>query len=345
MKRTTTCTMREVAAHLGVSHATVSRALRHDPRISEAVRLQVVKAANKLGYKRDPRLAELMSHVRASKAHAFQGTLAWLTDHDVRAHAEKAPHELYWHAAVKRADELGYKLERFDRVSPADAPRLERRLRNAGIQGVVLQQFKAPFDARAWKLNWQHFAVVHNGSAQVQPVLDCVDADDIGNCVQVFTRLMDAGHHRIGICTTQAIETATNFSLCTGWQRFRRVHHDMGFPDVPPCLLPDLGPASARVAAQWLETHGVDAVVSQVRGMKEMLEGLGHRIPGTLSLAYQGVNPHGSNSGIWQREDIIASVAIESVIASVEQGRLGLPAVPRTTMILGTWHAGMTARS
>ena len=73
MKRKQTCTMRDVATHLGISHATVSRALRNDPRITEAVRLSVVKAANKLGYKRDPRLAELMSHVRATKARALSG--------------------------------------------------------------------------------------------------------------------------------------------------------------------------------------------------------------------------------------------------------------------------------
>lgn len=336
------CTMRDVAAHLGISHATVSRALRHDPRITEEMRLSVIKAANKLGYKRDPKMAALMSHVRATKQRAFQGTLAWITDHDIANPAERVPHELYWEFAVSRAEELGYKLLRFDNIRPAEAPRLERRLRAQGIQGIIIQQFKAAFHLPDWKFNWQHFAIVHNGSCQTTPVLDGVDADDIGNCVQVFQELTKMGYQRIGICTTLAIELATNYSLCTAWQRFSLLHP--GFPSIPPCLLPDLSSASAQATARWLKKHRVDAVASQVRGMKELLESTGHQVPQDLGLAYQGVNPHGQNSGMWQREDLIASAAIEAVIASVEQGRFGMPAVPRLTMIQGTWHQGSTCQ-
>lgn len=342
MNRKSASTMRAVAARLGVSHATVSRALSGDPRITEVTRLSVVKTANELGYKRDPKLAALMSHVRAGKARAHQGTLAWITDHDIRHPAEQAPHDLYWQHAVKRAAELGYHLERFANTRPVDATKIARQLRARGIQGVVLQQFKAAFDLAEWKLDWQKFAVIHNGSSQIVQVFDSVDADDIGNCVQLFQRLVRAGHRRIGICTTREIETATSYSLCTGWQRHRLLHP--GLPDIPPCLLPDLSQRSAKLVRLWLHEHRVDAVASQVRGMRELLGSLSHRVPEDLSLAYQGVNPHGGNSGIWQREDIIAAVAIESVIASVEQGRLGLPVIPRTTLISGTWHPGGTCR-
>lgn len=342
MKRNPACTMRDVAAYLGISHATVSRALRNDPRITAAVRLSVVKAANKLGYKRDPKMAALMSQVRATKKRAFQGTLAWVTDHDITIPEERAPHDLYWEFAVKRADELGYKLERFANAQPGDSARIGRRLVALGIQGVIIQQFKAPFHLPDWKLDWKRFALLHNGSCQTTPSLDSVDADDIGNCVQLFEKLKLLRHQRIGICTTKEIELATNYGLCIARERFALRHP--GVPDIPPLLLPDLGAASARTVAKWLRTHRVDAVASQVRGMKELLESTGRRVPQDVSLAYQGVNPKGTNSGMWQREDIIATVAIESIIASVEQGRLGLPASPRITMIQGSWHPGTTSR-
>ncbi len=342
MNRKSACTMRDVAAHLGISHATVSRALRSDPRITESVRQKVVKAANKLGYKRDPKLSQLMTHLRASKQRAFQGILAWVTDHDLCEPAEITPHLLYWESAEKRASELGYKLECFPNIRPSDAPRLERRLRAQGIEGIVIQQFKAAFHLPDWKMNWKNLAIIHNGSSQTTLCLDSVDADDIGNCVQVFTKLRELGHQRIGICTTQRIEQATSYSLSTAQQRFSLLNP--GTPDIPACLLPDLSPASAETTSRWLKKHRVQAVISQVRGMKELLESTGHRIPQDLSLAYQGVNPHGQNSGIWQREDIIASVLIESLIASVEQGRHGLPSTPSITMIQGVWHPGTTCR-
>ena len=328
--------MRDIGEHLGISHATVSRALRNDPRITEAVRLKVVKAANKLGYKRDPKLAQLMSHMRASKERA------WVTDHDLSIPAERAPHLLYWESASKRASELGYHLECFPKTSPSDSARIERKLRAQGIQGVIIQQFKEAFHLPSWKFNWQRFAIIHNGSCQTQLCLDSVDADDIGNCVQLFGKLRSLGYNRIGICTTRAIEVATSYSLSTAWHRFRLL--DPCTPELPSLLLPDLSGASAKAADEWVGQHRVDVVVSQVRGMKELLESTGRRVPDDIGLTYQGVNPNGTNSGIWQREDIIARVIIESVIASVEQGRFGLPDAPRISMIQGTWHAGVTCR-
>ena len=341
MKRNPACTMRDLASHLGISHSTVSRALRNDPRITESVRLSVIKAANKLGYKRDPKLSQLMSHVRATKERAFQGTLAWITDHNVSNPAELAPHLLYWESAVQCALKLGYKLECYPNTRPEDAPRLERKLRALGIQGIVIQQFKDVFNLPSWKFDWERFAIVHNGSCQATPSLDSVDADDVGNCVRVFAGLSKLGYKRIGICTTRAIELANNYSMCAARQRFAMAQ--VGQPDIPPCLLPDLGPESAQVAKQWIETHQIDAVASQVRGMKEMLESIGYRVPDDLGLAYQAINPHGPNTGVWQREDILAGVIIEALVASVEQGRFGLPSTPRVTMIPGVWHEGTTA--
>jgi LacI family transcriptional regulator len=47
-----------------VSHATVSLALRNDPRISPATKRKVFAAARRLGYRPDPHLAELMDLLR-----------------------------------------------------------------------------------------------------------------------------------------------------------------------------------------------------------------------------------------------------------------------------------------
>ena len=50
---------REIAAVCGYSTATVSRALSGHPRVKEATRLAVLRTAQKLGYRNDPRLAYL----------------------------------------------------------------------------------------------------------------------------------------------------------------------------------------------------------------------------------------------------------------------------------------------
>lgn len=334
------CTMRDIASDLGISTATVSRGLRNDSRITEAVRLKIVKTAARLGYRRDPKLSQLMSHVRSTKARSFQGALAWITDHDLNVPEERKPHDLYWEHAERRAAELGYLLKCFPCCRPSDCVRIERQLHAQGIQGIVIQQFKAPFHLPDWQMKWRRYAIVRNGSCQIPFSLDSVDADDIANCVSVFENLTRLGYQRIGICTTEAIERTTNFSLSTAQRRFCLLNPDT--VDIPSCLLPDLGSDSAKKVARWLKQHRVDGVISQVRGMKELLESTGRRVPEDIGLAWQGVNPHHQNSGMWQREDIIATVILETLIASVEQSRLGLPSSPRLTLIQGSWQQGAT---
>lgn len=51
--------LRDLGRHLGVSHVTVSLALREHPRISESTRAKVRKAAEEFGYQPDPMLQSL----------------------------------------------------------------------------------------------------------------------------------------------------------------------------------------------------------------------------------------------------------------------------------------------
>lgn len=87
----TRITVRDVAAQVGVSHTTVSLALRGDPRIPPGTRKRVRLAANRLGYRRDAMLSTLMTHLRSMRVHPVHATLgfvaAWPTRDGWRASA------------------------------------------------------------------------------------------------------------------------------------------------------------------------------------------------------------------------------------------------------------------
>jgi DNA-binding LacI/PurR family transcriptional regulator len=101
---------RNIADQLGIHAAMVSRALRGDTRITDAVRQKVRKAARKRGYKREAKLGELMKHLRSSEQRSYQGTLAWITNIDPADADMKAMIDQFLPHAVKRAEQLGYKL-------------------------------------------------------------------------------------------------------------------------------------------------------------------------------------------------------------------------------------------
>src|SRR5437016_2944553 len=109
------CTMSDVARRAGVHPATVSRALRDDPRISVAQRAKVKRAAQKLGYRTNPLVAALMSARGARHGSDYRATLACITKYPPE---RKAPflHD-FGHligGARERAFGLGYKLEEFN---------------------------------------------------------------------------------------------------------------------------------------------------------------------------------------------------------------------------------------
>ncbi|MFA6563775.1 MAG: LacI family DNA-binding transcriptional regulator [Verrucomicrobiia bacterium] len=342
MKKTTSCTLRNVAAHLGISHATVSRALRNDPRITEAVRRRVAKAAQKLGYRRDPKLAELMTHLRGSKRRAFHGTLAWITDLDMASEYHRWLENLNFGPASERAGELGYKLEPFTRVTPADAPRLAHTLEARGIRGIALMFFFRPVNLEEWRWDWSRCALVHAGTVPAEPKFDIVDADYTANCLLLFKTLAQHGYRRIGIATELSIEQCLNHALCAAGDLFARLHPENAMLD--PCLLPEVSATTAPILQKWIKRHRVDCIVSSAHGMRKLLETSGYHLSEDIGLAFPAVNPKDDWSGVDQRDHLIARSVVETLVASVEQGRFGIPECPHRILLPGIWHQGTTCR-
>lgn len=96
--------LRDIAAMLGVSHSTISLALRDHPRISEEVRVKVKEKAAELGYRPDPMLAALANYRRGRGGGSIQAGVAWVNGwanpNDLRAHRE---FDDYWRGAGVRA--------------------------------------------------------------------------------------------------------------------------------------------------------------------------------------------------------------------------------------------------
>jgi DNA-binding LacI/PurR family transcriptional regulator len=71
-------TLADIAAQLGISKMSVSRALRGERQVSEELRARVQQMADSVGYRPDPEIAKLMTHMRRSKQVASPTTLAFV---------------------------------------------------------------------------------------------------------------------------------------------------------------------------------------------------------------------------------------------------------------------------
>src|ERR1700733_13901887 len=106
-------TIRVLAKIAGVSTATVSLALRNDPRIRPHVRKRIQKIAAKHNYRPNPVVASLIAQVRGRRRAPRQGTLGMVFTAEAPSSVEMLAVK-EWTAAVEaRANQLGYGFDRF----------------------------------------------------------------------------------------------------------------------------------------------------------------------------------------------------------------------------------------
>src|SRR4051812_9101251 len=74
--------LEQIAQRAHVSRSTVSRVMRHDPRISPETAARVRAAAKELDYRPNPLLSTLMERVRVGRNVSYQGTIGIVTENE-----------------------------------------------------------------------------------------------------------------------------------------------------------------------------------------------------------------------------------------------------------------------
>ena len=160
MKRVT---IRDIANALGVSHVTVSLALRNRPGMSKVTREKIKKKAKEMGYVPDPFLGRLNAYRRTASERPAHAMLAWINLwKNQKAYYVNPTYSQYREGAESRAKELGYRIEEFCPLSgEITQKRLNGILEARGINGLILPP--VPRDLRPISLNWEKFCVVRIG--------------------------------------------------------------------------------------------------------------------------------------------------------------------------------------
>lgn len=178
--------MAEIARRLGVSKATVSRALAGNERVPEARRTEIATAARGLGWRPDARLGYL-SALRWRGRSSGHVVIAYLCDRYTVAHPDKR-RELQEHAAA-----LGYRLEHW-RLDDRAGRNVAARLRNRGVQGVLIDLHQ---NEVAPALSWDAHSAIVMGEEHAGLKLHRVATDWPAVLEQVRARCVDEGRRAV----------------------------------------------------------------------------------------------------------------------------------------------------
>jgi LacI family transcriptional regulator len=329
-------TLRDIAEEIGVSPMTVSRALRNQSRISEAMRDRIQAKAAELGYQPDPALTALVHYRHSRLETPIQAALAWINVWPDPAQLRRyREFDFYWKGAASAAERLGFHLEEFvfnDDLSPA---RLAQILHARNIRGILMPPGVLP-DRLLKEFPWSQFSVVSISRPATGLPIHAVTSDQTSNAMLALRKMRESGYRRIGYVG----EAWIGRFFCPGFLWVQQ----MEIPDelrLPPFLFKDVERDAALDGLQrWVDDNKPDAILTENPNLPKMLAKLRKSSVRGLGLAAMTVLDCPINAGIYQNPQEIGRVAVLMLQSLINDNDRGIPAVSRQVLIEGTWVDG-----
>ncbi len=332
-------TLKDVAACCGVSVAAVSYALHDNPRISEATRLAIRKAADKLGYRPDPFLSALVSYRSNVKVARVQGEVAVL--YPCR---KTSPHSrlfrFHRESFGRRMADQGYSVSDFylDTIDYA-SKRLRQILLARNIRGLVLGWGFEPQTLADFP--WQEFVVVSTERVIVHSSIDRISMNHSRAIRDVMEKVRNKGHRRVGLIYYDDTPLAVKKNLLGGYL----VEMEMaGELDARLHVFEHRRGESPERFRKWLRESKPDALLSHRRIDHAFFEKAGVKFPRDYGYAVAEIddaNP-GVDSGVYVVDTMGQILANTLVRKMVTYDSVSLETEGHIMLVNGVWHDGVT---
>ncbi len=337
---------RAIAAACGVSHVTVSRALRDSPNVSPDTKARVLAAARRLGYRPNPLVQAFAAQARRGRAVQASCNLAWLVSEPSHRHAPRPWIRPYLEGARARAHELGYTLDSDLDAHDLTDVQLSRVLRARGIRAVLIPHL-AWFD----RLPYQDPALVTVGIGEnpVPSPMHTVLPDYFRNLTRAFDHLLALGYRRIGYCE-HLFQTV--LSQGAEWGAF--LWNQQRLPAtrrLPPLTGLRPGVRAAERAdrerfLRWFEKHRPDVLLTTAYHVADYLAHAGLRAPADVGLAHLSLADETPGwSGIDHNPRGLGAAAVDLASAHLLRNEGGIPVLPKFSRLPGLWVHGRTTRA
>ncbi|QYY35642.1 LacI family DNA-binding transcriptional regulator [Ruficoccus sp. ZRK36] len=318
--------LRQIAAQLGVSASTVSRALHGDPRISEKTAERVQQALGGAGYQLDPVVSAGLSRVR--QKNFYRETLAWCGD--------AAPDQMPWlepffESLKDYGTRLGYDVQHFHFSKPTAAAlkRMASVWRARGIRGVILGPF---VEARqSLPFPWEDLSWVRVGDTLMEPGLHAVGRDYRVDIEQALAWLKSRGCRRPGF----VVETDRAHVFRRPLMQAAMMYEEGAWGRK---LFYELDPEKPEGVVQWLHRTRPDGLVLswQLSGATRSIA----KALGKLPRVQLSPSPQGGEPGVpyfTARYPVIGQSAVNLLHRMLGNAEYGLPAYRQTVMLSSVW--------
>jgi DNA-binding LacI/PurR family transcriptional regulator len=334
-------TLAEIAKRAGVSVMTVSRALRNQSNISPETQKRIQDIANQLGYRPNPLVSALMTYRRAAKPVQSHLSLAFVTNFPTRDGWKVSKlYESFFEGVAESADRHGYGIESFWMREPGmTAERLTQILLTRSIHGLVVAPL--PVAHGELELGWQNFSAVTLGYSLTKPLLHRAVNHQFRSMRSAMRELRSLGYRRLGL----ALPASLNERVDRQWVASFLVEQ-LDMQNSVPLFVPDDTDWNFESFRKWFDTHEPDVVIGHEEIVLDWLRKLGAHVSNEVGFVHLNcTDQSGQYAGIYQNGPAIGAVAVDFLIGMIHRNERGVPALPHSLLVEGTWVEGKTVRA
>jgi len=349
-KPTKPTTFADIAKAAGVCKATVSLALRNNPRIPEPTRKKIKSIATNLGYQLNPLVTANIAQIRKSKNwHGTTPTIGllstWIDEQQNTKRVEWHIQNRFLIGAKRRALELGFDFDylEFD-LAYYSNERIQQVLENRNITGLVVTPLR--FSNSHLQLDWKKFAVASIGLSDTLGNIPNVYYDNFRCMQDILDFLSSRGYQRIGFITDSENEMRGGHLWNAGFLEYqnRIVDSESHVPilRIPkPELLFEKEDFDAMHS--WYKQNKPDVIIAFRSKILDSFQSLGYKSP--KDFGYMVLNWSSQTdgcSGYRQCHEEMAEVAVNIVSERLYNNDRGELSKPRTTLLRGDFVEGFT---
>jgi len=333
-------TMEDVAKAAGVTQATVSMALRKNPKISQATQEYVARIASELGYRSDGTISMLMGRIRQAKPINYRSTLGLLIPHSQQQFIENETFGRYLEGATKRADELGFGMEKFWIQDPMiSAKRLRDILTARSIEGLIIFPMEFP---GILEMDFSGFAVSTIGYTVSGIQVHRAVTAHYEAMVTILDKIARAGYSRPGLVLDCSLNDRIERKWLAAFLAYRSGNRTN--EKSAPFLLTNHADDGSDFQ-EWFKSEDIDLLIAANLPAKRWLDTNDTNQSKNPDLVYLGerysdpeiatVNEHSAHVG---------AVAVDIVVDQLNRNELGLPKHPQVVEVMGLWEKGKSLK-
>lgn len=330
----------DIATKVGLSRATVSRALNNNPQIPEKTRKRVQRTAEKMGYRPDPETSRLMGYLKRAQVQKFQSTIGIINAYPQPEQLRAIPYfRRLLQGAEERAEALGFILDEVWITEPGLKPsRVNQILRNRAIRGLFLPP--EPEALARIDLDWESYASVATTTSLRPANIHRVLPNNFLNVQLLMKEIYRRGYRRPGLTTIQHLEERQYGAPVSQYLGACETMH--GMEAIPVFNWVDQTTGEGPRLLKWFKKYRPDVIIGCGDWMHDIFinEG-GYQCPQDFAFVDYAEHKPGM-AGIDQLPEIVGAAAIDLLSAHITRGEVGLPEHPKLMLIEGKFMPGDT---